>query len=143
MIQQPPGSGLLLPALHCASIALELYLKSLSARELEIRDVLVGGAYIYAQSAASIHALEDLFDMAPADIRQLIEHEVGQSIRLRFFGSARSALGAHNSMFMASRYPFEASSELQDVKIEALDDLLQVLDKVIRQVPHRWVTDPP
>ncbi len=144
MMQQPPFSGVLLPALHCASVALELYLKSLSAREVEIPDtVLAGGAYIHAQSTAKSHWLEDLFEQAPPDIQQLIEEASGRFPRLRRFSGVRKALKAHNPIFMASRYPFEPSSELNGVEIEALDELLRLLDDAISETPCRWVPDTP
>jgi hypothetical protein len=144
MIQQPPFSGVLLPALHCASIALELYLKSLSAREVEVPDPLFAGSeYIHARSSAKSHRLEDLFDRALPDIQQLIEKASGRFSRLSRFSDVRDALKAHNEMFMASRYPFEPGSELSGIGIETLDELLQLLDDVIRKLPHRWVQDTP
>lgn len=142
MIEQPPFSGVLLPALHCASIALELYLKSLSAREVEVPDTSFGeGAYIHARSSVISHRLEDLFDRASPDIQQLIEKASGRFSRLSRFSGVRDALKAHNEMFMASRYPFEPGSELSGIRIETLDELLQLLDDVIRKLPHRWVHD--
>lgn len=134
---------MLLPALHCASIALELYLKSLSAHEIEEPAALAGGAYIYAKSPSKSHKLEDLFDQAPADIQQLIDNSAMARDRLRHFGSTRKALESHNTMFMASRYSFEPSSALEGIVIEALDELLQVLDDVIRPLPRRWLPDSP
>ena len=89
MFHQPPGSGVLLPALHCASIALELYLKSLSAREIEKRGPIGEWKYIYAEATAKSHKLEDLFDQAPPDIQQLIEQAGGR--RERCAGSGASA----------------------------------------------------
>jgi hypothetical protein len=122
---------------------LELYLKSLSAHEIEDPSALAGGAYIYAKSPSKSHKLEDLFDQAPLDIQQLIENSAMATDRLRRFGSIRKALEVHNPMFMASRYSFEPSSALEGVVIEALDELLQVLADVIRPLPRRWVPDTP
>ena len=144
MIRQPPYSGVLLPALHCASIALELYLKALSAHEIEVADPApTGGGYVYAQSASKCHRLEDLFDKAPTDIQDLMETAAGNMPHLSGFSGVRKALEAHNPMFIASRYPFEPNSELSDVKIQALDELVGLLDDVTRKAPHRWVPDTP
>jgi len=46
-------------------------------------------------------------------------------------------------MFMASRYPFEPSSELNQVNIEVLIELLQLLEDAIRSAAHRWVVAAP
>jgi len=96
MIGQPPYSGVLLPALHCASISLELFLKALSAHEIEVPEAAPAtGGYIYAQSPSKSHKLEDLFDEAPADIRKHIEDTSRRMLRLRQFrersSSARTA----------------------------------------------------
>src|SRR5260370_7160109 len=83
LIGQPPMSGVLLPALHSASIAMELYLKSLSAREVEVPDNLfAGGVYIHAQSPYPHHKLDDLFDQAPADAQHVIEAQRVSARRL-------------------------------------------------------------
>ena len=125
MLAQPPLSGVLLPALHCASIALELYLKALSARDLEVPDsAFPGGAYIYAKASTQSHKLQELFDHARLS---------------RHFYTVREALEAHNAMFMASRYPFEPSSELSNVDIGALGEMLALLDTAIQTATHRWV----
>jgi hypothetical protein len=141
MLAQPPLSGVLLPALHCASIALELYLKALSARDLEVPDsAFPGGAYIYAKASTQSHKLQELFDHAPTNIQQLIENGLSGTSRLsRHFYTVREALEAHNAMFMASRYPFEPSSELSNVDIGALGEMLALLDTAIQTATHRWV----
>lgn len=139
MFHQPPGSGVLLPALHCASIALELYLKSLSAREIEKPSPIGEWKYIYAKATAKSHKLEDLFDQAPPDIQQLIEQAGGQGERLLRLGGVRKVLEAYNPMFMGSRYPFEPERVLENVELNTLEELLLVLHDVIHTVPPRWV----
>ena len=140
MIAQPPCSGVLLPALHCASIALELYLKSCSAHEIEVPDsAFPGASYIYAESQARSHKLEDLFDQAPSYLRDVIEKGLEGMPRLYRFSSVRDALEAHNGVFMASRYPFEPTSDLGAVEMEALSELLQLLESSLRGASHQWI----
>jgi hypothetical protein len=142
MIQQPPFSGVLLPALQCASIALELYLKSLSAHEVEVPDAISGSvSTIHARASAKSHKLEDLFGQVSPDTQQFIEEAFSRFPRLTRSSSVGKVLEAHNEMFMASRYPFEPGSELSNVEIETLDELLQLFDHVTRKVPHTWVRD--
>ncbi len=51
LLIRQPFSGVLMPALHCGFIGMELYLKALSATVVEVPDGLTpGGAYIHAQS---------------------------------------------------------------------------------------------
>lgn len=138
MIGAALGAGVLLPALHCASIAMELYLKALSAREVKVPFDL-GGAYIYAKAPAKSHRLEALFDEAPTDFRQAIDAEVTKRDRLARYADGRAALAAHNSMFMSSRYPFEPQSEISGIEIYALNEILDALRSGIRSVPSRFV----
>ena len=140
MIGQPPFSGVLLPALHCAAIALELYMKSCSAHEIEVPDsAFPGTSYIYAESPAKSHKLEDLFDRAPSHIKDMIEKGLAGMPRLYRFSSVRDALAAHNAVFTASRYPFEPMSDLAALEMEALSELLQLLDGSLCVVSHQSV----
>jgi hypothetical protein len=141
LISQPPGAGVLLPALHCASIALELYLKSLSAREVELPDSTFPDlVFIHAESAAISHRLEKLFDLAPIDVQAALNNEIKKQPRLQQFGSARLALADRNPMFMASRYVFEAHRSLNGIEIASLTALLDAIATGIKSVPTRFVS---
>lgn len=142
MIEQVPGTGVLLPALHCASIALELYLKSLSAREVEKPSPIGDWMYIHAAAPAKSHKLENLFDEAPTDIQQLLEQAGGQLERVHRLGGVRKVLETLNSMFMASRYPYEPDRALENVEIYTLEELLLVFRNVIHKAPSRWLQMP-
>jgi hypothetical protein len=137
MMAAGAAGGVLLPALHCASIAMELYLKALSAREIEVPFEL-GGAYIYAKAPAKSHKLEDLYNEAPADFRSAIDAEIAKHIRLSKYSGGSAALAAHNAMFMSSRYPFEPQSKLDGIEMNALNELLGSLRKAIRSIPPRF-----
>jgi hypothetical protein len=140
LIRQPLGSGVLLPALHCAAIALELYLKALSAHEVEVPNTgPVGGAYIYARSPSKSHRLEELFDQTPDDVRERIEKASAHVPGLKHFsGGVREAFQSYSPMFVASRYPFEPDRRFGDIDIGTLDELLQLLDSVCKST-HRFV----
>src|SRR5690242_10820623 len=52
----PPQSGVLLPTLQSASVAMELYLKALSAREVEVQESPLSQVVtIYAKAATRSH----------------------------------------------------------------------------------------
>ncbi len=142
LIAASPDGGVLLPALHCASIALELYLKSLSARELELPDpVLPDVATIHAEARTPSHKLTNLFDLVPSAEQQLLELAKQSRPRLNDYADIRDLFGVHESMFIASRYPFEVGRDFDDIKTDVLGELLDVLDVTIR-ASHRVVLDP-
>jgi hypothetical protein len=132
LMRQP--TGVLLPALQCAAIALELYLKALSAHDVEVPDT----AFIYARSPSKSHRLEDLFDQAPPDVRERIEKASGHVPGLKRFSGIREAFEAYTPMFVASRYPFEPDRRFDGIDIGTLDELLQLLDSVCKSI-HRFV----
>ena len=140
MMSQGSGAGgLLLPAIHSAFIALELYLKSLSATEVEVPHFIVPGlSTIHAQTAVQSHRLEALFDLAPPDFQKAMEKEVKRAPNLKHLG-ARSALLARNQLFMASRYVFEAGNDLNGIVVADLDALLVAVEAGIKAVPVRHV----
>lgn len=136
LIAEP--SGTILSALHCAAIALELYLKSLTAREVEIPGSYVPEVVtVYAESAQS-HDLKHLFEQAPADFRDAIERKTATFPRLAKFPSFSHALGAHAHVFLASRYPYEPSSDISGLTIEVITALLSALREGIQSLPRRY-----
>jgi hypothetical protein len=140
LIGQGAGAGVLLPALHCASIALELYLKSLSAREVELPDSTFPDlVFIHAKTAKNSHRLEKLYDLAPADWQAALDAEVKKRPRLQQYAGARPALAERNPMFMASRYVFEAHQTLDGIEINTLNELLDAVAAGVRAVPSRHV----
>jgi hypothetical protein len=140
MMAATPSTPVLLPALHCAFVALELYLKSLSAREVEVKNAsTLGYTFIHAQTGANIHRLGKLFDLAPEIFQHAIDAEFKTWPQLRGFADARSALESHNAMFMGSRYPFEAGQKLSGIEINALRATLDALLKGIRSIPPIFV----
>jgi hypothetical protein len=119
--------------LHCAFIALELYLKSLSSKDVEIPSS-DGMSYIYAKTAAQSHRLEQLFDLAPTSFRNALDSQIASSSRLHRHGGAKDALAAHNPMFMGSRYPFEPGQVTSGVEMYSLKELVAAVSRGIRSV---------
>ena len=139
MQQQDPGSGVLLPELHCAFTAIELYLKAMSAFECEVPDTLGGGgAIIYAKAAAAHHILEKLFDAAPADARSRMEDLRCASARLAKYATVRDAFSGHDQLFMDSRYPYEVGRDFTGITMEALHELVELASTAARTIQHRW-----
>lgn len=127
------GATTLLPALHCAFIALELYLKSLSSKEVDV-PVPDGMSHIHAKTAAQSHRLEKLLDLAPKPFQDALDAQIASSSRLRSHGSASAALAAHNPMFMGSRYPFEAGQVVDGIEMYSLAELVSAVSTSIRSI---------
>ena len=136
MMKSAEAPLLLLPALHCAFIALELYLKSLSATEVEVADPIASDTTnIHAQVAFHSHRLERLFEQSPSDFRDAMDREVRRKPGLQRYGGTRGALLVRNEMFMASRYFFEPGRSISGIVIGELDQLLDAVESGIRSVP--------
>ena len=71
--EQPPGSGVLLPLMNTAAMAVELYLKCLSAELIYVEDEQMPEASrVYAAPAITSeqgHNLVALFNVIPSDVR--------------------------------------------------------------------------
>jgi hypothetical protein len=106
---QPPGSGLLYPLLNTAAVAIELYLKSLSAEKV-YSDAGGGWANISSKPSMRGHVLTTIFDNIDGDLQAELEGTFG--IQLSAFGviSFRDALSRCEGAFQESRYPFEPAS---------------------------------
>jgi hypothetical protein len=137
-------AGVLVAELHCAFIALELYLKALSALEVEVPVSTDFGAFIYAESAAKHHRLHELFDLLdPADQASLDESVRSKGQLRPKFSDARSALMAHNDLFMTSRYPFEEGRNFKEIEMGRLSELLDAVENVAsRKIQITLDTEP-
>ena len=123
-----------LAALHCGFLALELYLKSLSAKEYLQEDPETLGEFIYAEPAKYIHELDKLFDCAPVDFQDALNRAFEQRMSQdRRFKDVKEALASFNRMFMGSRYPFDPKQNVNGIVISDLNNLLDVLVRVIKQ----------
>jgi len=141
LAQQPPGSGVLLPALQCGAIAIELYLKSLSARAQEVPDTSMPGLVaVYAGMERPSHLFGELFDQAPADAKADIERRVTASSQLQRFAGARLVLEAAGPLFVASRYPFEAGRRIDEFGWMAFKELVVLIGDAVHALPPRLVT---
>jgi hypothetical protein len=114
---QPTGSGILLPLMNTATMAIELYLKSLSA-ELVFTpiDDAIGGNRVTVAPAFG-HRLTALLEKVPADVRGGLEHAfTNRSGGLTLHAAFERCEGA----FAASRYPFELGAHLSKYPLDLL-----------------------
>jgi hypothetical protein len=111
--QRPPGSGVLLPLLNTAAVAIELYLKSLSSH-LTYQPVQDGGgiSIVYAVPPAKSHELVNLLEAIPQDIRDELESAFALSHLQQYGSDLRTLLASYEGLFAASRYPFEPVTDI-------------------------------
>ncbi len=72
--KQPPGYGFVLPEINVGAIAIELYLKSLSAEIVytPVTTLEDGWNIVTARSQKSVHTLTELFDSIDPNIQSKI-----------------------------------------------------------------------
>ena len=122
---QPPGSGLLLPLINNAAVALELYLKSLGALAVYTPVSSSSGVSIVtAEAEVKGHCLFDLLESIPDDVRQSLEW----AYKARHTGRVlRDDLEQYEGLFAASRYVFEKGKKLDKYPLSPLMDLCSFL----------------
>jgi hypothetical protein len=137
---QPPGSGVVYPLINTSAVAIELYLKCLSAtrKYTPVR----GGWSLVSSVPVRGHGLVALMDE--------VERNLQQELELRFvaevahFGnvSFRDALKRCEGAFQASRYPFEPNSGLSKCPLELLMACSKFLSRFVATLPTTITIQP-
>lgn len=106
---QPMESGLLLPILNNATVALELYMKCLCAVVIHtpVTD-FPGLAIVTAKAGIKNHDLLDLLDNIPEYVRKPLEDSYAS---MHPGESLRDTLSRYEGLFAISRYAFEKNDK--------------------------------
>jgi len=136
-----PGSGLLLPLMNAAAIAIELYLKCLSAEKVHT-DAGGGWYKVSAIAAEHGHDLTKLLNKVGSDL----EHDLDRQFRAEYTAfhdlSFRDALKRCEGVFEKSRYPFEPNGDLSkyplDILMACSDFLQQFVSKLQTRETIQW-----
>ena len=132
LAEQPPGSGVLLPLMNTAAIAVELYLKCLSAELIHVEDEQMPEvSRVYAEPARRGHNLVALLDAMPPDVRCSLIN----AFRSRWNKDLQRVLTELEGVFLATRYPFERGIDINRFNLESLMGLADFLDRFARSVP--------
>ena len=132
LAEQPPGSGVLLPLMNTAAIAVELYLKCLSAELIHVKDEqMPEGSRVYAEPARPGHNLVALLDAMPPDVRCSLIN----AFRSRWNKDLQRVLTELEGAFLATRYPFERGIDITRYNLEDLMGLADFLGRFARNVP--------
>jgi len=136
LYKQPPFSGILYPLMNTAAIAIELYLKCLSAKNV-YTDAGEGWAAVSAESTKHGHDLILLLDEIGDDLQDQLA--CAFRAELPDFGglSFRDALGRCQGAFEESRYPFEATSDVSKCPLGLLMGCSHFLQQFVGQLPTK------
>ena len=135
LAEQPPGSGVLLPLMNTAAIAVELYLKCLSAELIHVEDEqMPEGSRVYAKPARRGrrgHNLVALLGAMPPDVRCSLIN----AFRSRWNKDLQRVLKELEGAILATRYPFECGIDITCYNLEYLMGLADFLGRFARSVP--------
>jgi hypothetical protein len=132
---QAPGSGLLYPLMNSAAIAIELYLKCLSAEK--VYTPARGDWSIVSARPEYGHVLTTLLDKVESNLRDELDRAFQSSPRALGAISFRDALVQCEGAFQTSRYPFEASSDLSNYPLEILMGCSHFLQQFVAKLPTK------
>jgi hypothetical protein len=135
--RQGPGTGVLLPLLNTATVAVELFLKSLACELVHepVKGGPIGLSTVHADPEKKNHCLVELLDVIQEDVRENLENtflnETGKALR--------GILTGCEGLFQHSRYPFE--SKARDVSEYSLSDLMMLAEFLRKAVANMEATD--
>ena len=131
---QPPGSGLLYPLMNTATVAIELYLRCLSAEKVYSDSAVRWPTRSGKPAILRSHVLTTLHDGLDSDL----QHELDRTFRdeLSTFGglSFRDALSQFEGAFHESRYPFEPDSDTSKHPLGLLMNCSNFLQQFVAQL---------
>ncbi|MDA2934953.1 hypothetical protein MYX82_11515 [Acidobacteria bacterium AH-259-D05] len=131
LASRSPGSGVLLPLMNVAAVAIELYLKCLSAELVHTPDHMVSGVSVVSAKPVKGHILTRLFDEIFDDLQRDLERTFRTECPGHGELSFREALERCEGAFAESRYPFEQGSNISKYSLELLLCCSQFLEKYV------------
>lgn len=140
LAEHPPGKGVLLPLMNTAAMAVELYLKCLSAELIHVEDEQMPDvSRVYAAPAITSgqgHGLVGLLDAMPPDVRRSLIDAFEAELRPRWNKDLQSVLTQLEGALMATRYPFEHGIDITRYNLGHLMGLADFLCRFARSVPR-------
>ena len=135
--EQPPSRGVLLPLMNTAAVAVELYLKCLSAELIYVEDDLMPkSSRVYAAPEIG-HGLVALLNAMHQDTRDSLNNAFNAEIKARWNKDLRSVLKGLEGAFSATRYPFEYGTSIRRYNLTELIELTDFLGRFARRLPTK------
>ena len=134
----PPFSGVLLPLINVAAVAIELYLKCLSAELVHTPDEDFPGCFIVSAAPTRWgHKLAPLFAEISADLKQDLENAF-QADRPDVAGQTfLETLKRCEGAFAESRYPFEPDKDISRYPLNDLMFISEFLSGFVSELPPK------
>jgi hypothetical protein len=138
LAMQPPFSGVLLPLINVATVAIELYLKCLSAELVHTPNKDFPNCFIVSAAPTKWgHKLAPLFEAVSDDLKQDIEvafkTEHSNGTGQTFLETLRRCEGA----FAESRYPFEQDKDITKFPLGDLMFSSEFLGVFVSKLPPK------
>lgn len=133
------ASGVLLPLMNVASMAVELYLKALSAEMIHVEDDLMPEvSRVYAAPAITSnqgHELVGLLNAMPEDVRTALLAAFDAELKPTWRTDLQSVLQGLEGVLMSSRYPFEHGIDITKYNLGHLVGLAGFLARFVKTLP--------
>lgn len=132
---QLPGSGVLLPALSCAAIAVELFLKALVAHQIEVPEQDGSGVVtVYPTLPRRSHQLVGWFRDTPLEFQTIFAEECSHRPHLARHRSPEGVLEALEGLFQAARYPYERDQDITGYRLHTVFHCLEALEESVSRL---------
>ncbi len=140
LAEQPLGSIEVLPLMNTAAMAVELYLKCLSAELIYIKDDLMPEASrVYSKPAITTgkegHGLVGLLEAMPTKVRCLLNDVFDAALGASWNKDLQSVLEDLEGVFKETRYPFEPGFDITRYSHGHLVGLADFLGHFVRNLP--------
>lgn len=139
LAKQPLDKVELLPLMNTAAVAVELYLKCLSARLIYVKDdQMPAGSFVYSQPAITGkdgHGLVGLLKAMPSELLRLLNDIFDADLGTGWNKNLQSVLEDLEGVFKETRYPFEPGSDITRYNLEHLEKLADFLGRFVRNLP--------
>ncbi|CAD6365969.1 hypothetical protein SHEWT2_03859 [Shewanella hafniensis] len=127
----PPGSGVLLPLMNTATVAIELYLKCLCSEKIFTPVDFEEGIFIVtAKPQKHGHDFIEIFKKIPESYR----YELTKQYTSFFENNSRNfehIISELEGAFMQSRYPYEADFDVSKFNLQDLCNLCEFLSNFV------------
>lgn len=137
---QPPGLGILLPLMNVSVMAIELYLKCLSAKKVYIpitHDLETHSINrVYSEPIVGGHVLTNIFSGIPDDIRDELARTYERTMTMPS-GTFCTTLAQFENALMTTRYPYEEKAELSNIDLNGLMSLSSFLKEFVASLEPR------
>lgn len=129
--KMPPMSGVLLPLINTAAIAIELYLKSLSSEVIHTPQENMENMYIVTAKPQQFgHGLVSILKKIPEDYVAEI-NQIYASLHNHDSRNFKAVLDSLEGAFMQSRYPFEKGADISKYSLKDIKNVSQFLSDYV------------